>query len=261
MLTTSKHIVMWSIARSRSTVITRAFEQLPNCLVYDEPLSGVYWQNNPHSNYERDTLVRLLSDGNDMEFDFKAIIAQLTGELPPGCAFSFQKHMSHHCLGAPNRDWLKQVNLKRHFFIIRPPQAVILSQLKCMSGNSLPTLETLGYEHHYTLFQEIQDLLGDIPPVINTDRLVAQPETYLRFLCERLGIEFSEQMLAWDAKPQATQLRWTPGTLWSRYYDNVLNSTGFVAKSSEQALPTELVPVMEACLPFYEAMMRYAIEL
>ncbi|NEO86925.1 MAG: hypothetical protein F6J87_22105 [Spirulina sp. SIO3F2] len=260
MTTDNKHIVMWSIARSRSTVITRAFEQLPDCIVYDEPLSGVYWQTNRHSYYEQDVLAHFLSDYSNAEFDFNAIIAKLTGALPPGRAFSFQKHMSYHCLGAPNRDWLKQVNLKHHFFITRHPKAVMLSKLKC-KPESLPNPETLGYEHHYTLFQEIQDRLGDLPPVINTDRLVAKPETYLRFLCERFEIEFSGQMLAWDAQPQTTQLRWTPGTPWSRYYDNVLNSTGFVANTSEQALPAELIPVMEECLPFYEAMMRHAIEL
>nr|AYN62255.1 truncated SxtN [Heteroscytonema crispum UCFS10] len=39
---TNKHIAMWACPRSRSTVISRAFENLDGCIVYDEPLFAPY---------------------------------------------------------------------------------------------------------------------------------------------------------------------------------------------------------------------------
>ena len=33
---------MWSCPRSRSTAIARAFEQLDDCIVFDEPFFGAY---------------------------------------------------------------------------------------------------------------------------------------------------------------------------------------------------------------------------
>ena len=44
-MSNNKHIAMWAIPRSRSTAITRAFEQLDKCVGYDEPLYGAYFVN------------------------------------------------------------------------------------------------------------------------------------------------------------------------------------------------------------------------
>ncbi len=39
---TNKHIALWTCPRSRSTLMTRAFEELEGCLIFDEPLYAPY---------------------------------------------------------------------------------------------------------------------------------------------------------------------------------------------------------------------------
>jgi hypothetical protein len=41
-MTANKHIAMWTCARSRSTLVTRAFQQLDGCVIFDEPFYPPY---------------------------------------------------------------------------------------------------------------------------------------------------------------------------------------------------------------------------
>ena len=75
-MTTNKHIAMWFYPRSRSTAITRAFEQLDECVVYDEPFYSAYLAIKGQDNYPP-IQPEELSKYKDT--DYNAIIKKITG--------------------------------------------------------------------------------------------------------------------------------------------------------------------------------------
>lgn len=117
MKNSSKHIAMWTCPRSRSTAITRSFEQLDDCIIYDEPLAGPYLIKQDEIDYPPIVLEDFLKDAPETDYD--EIINKITGNLSSGVSFSFQKHMSKHMLSQFDRSWLKKVD---NFFIIRDPK-------------------------------------------------------------------------------------------------------------------------------------------
>ena len=104
-MATNKHIGMWACPRSRSTVITRAFEQLDGCIVYDEPFLGPFrWRRKECYHWEE--VSKEFKD--DMEKDHRTVIKKLTGDLPNGKSFSFQKLSTDEYLEEFETDWIPQ---------------------------------------------------------------------------------------------------------------------------------------------------------
>jgi hypothetical protein len=91
---------------------------------------------------------------------------------------------------------------------------------------------------------------GRTPIVIDSDELLKNPETYLKKLCSLLNIPFSEKMLSWKKGGIMED------GIWAKYwYGNVHNSEGFtIQKSSSQALPKHLKPLLKKALPYYETL-------
>lgn len=116
---TNKHIAMWACPRSRSTVITRGFENLDGCIVYDEPLfaPSVFMKTYTNINsrtLEEENLKQLLAS-NNFEPDIKKVIEKITGNLPDGKLFSFQKMITGDYRSEFGIDWVKKLT---NFFLI-----------------------------------------------------------------------------------------------------------------------------------------------
>ncbi|WP_202225246.1 hypothetical protein [Okeania sp. KiyG1] len=79
---------MWACPRTRSSAITRAFEQIDDCMVYDEPLHHLSFvdQINYHDiiDFPSDYLSKYYNNS------YSNIIEKLIGDLPEGKTFSFQ---------------------------------------------------------------------------------------------------------------------------------------------------------------------------
>lgn len=255
-MATPKHIAMWCYPRSRSTVMARAFEQLDECFVIDEPFSGVY--------STKVGLTELLASKKaeqPSENDAKKVIATITGDLPAGKSFSFQKHMAKHLISGISQDFLKHLT---HFFLIRSPVDAIASHHKeiCLCEDSddyMLTTDIIGIEAQFHLFKKVKQLMGIPPLVISSDDLVQAPDKYLPYLCDYLEINYSDKMLQWQKNPklQSSNLRYIDGRIYSSWYKNVSESTGFINESKSTALPDDLIPLAEKCMPFYEELLQY----
>ncbi|NER52948.1 MAG: hypothetical protein F6J92_41190, partial [Symploca sp. SIO1A3] len=193
----TKHIAMWSCPRTRSTAITRAFEQIDDCLIYDEPLHHFYIFNGVNyyddiSDYPSDFLAKYPNT------NYSSIIEKLTGDLPEGKSFSFQKHLSLHLLPEFDKSWLSKV---KNFFLIRDPRETIISYWKVKKAGGFNWADSecfIGWEEHYRLFKEIEDLTKEKPFVIDSGDLIKNPQDYLKALCCQLGVSFSDKMLYWE---------------------------------------------------------------
>ncbi|NEO17438.1 MULTISPECIES: hypothetical protein [unclassified Moorena] len=246
----NKHIAMWSCPRSRSTAMPRAFEQLDECMVFDEPLFGAYLVKRGLDQPCEEREV-----GQYLETNHEKVIQKITGSLPEGVSFSFQKHQSKHALPEFGRNWLKSLN---NFFLIRNPKEIILSYHKLYKKKL--TMDHIGIEYHYNLFREIELLIGKKAVVIDSIDIVNNTRKVLLFLCSEFQIKFSEKMLNWEVNPKASKLLQIEKSPYSRgWYSNVLGSRVFINKQQDLDFPEELNPLLEACMPYYNKLSQYRV--
>ncbi|MEE4329883.1 MAG: hypothetical protein V2J10_03390 [Wenzhouxiangella sp.] len=229
-------IAMWSGPRNISTAMMRSFENRGDCAVSDEPLYGAWLA----ATGERHPMAAEVIAA--METDWRAVAATLTGPVPESAALWYQKHMTHHLLPEMMRsDWLSRLT---HVFLIRDPRRVVASYLR---KRETVSPEAIGVPQQQALFDFTRNGLGQDPPVIDADDFLADPESQLRALCDRLSIAFTDAMLAWPPGPRASDGVWAP-----HWYQTVWQSTGFSPPATDRpTLAGQAAAVAETCLPVY----------
>ena len=228
-------IAMWSGPRNISTALMRAFGSRPDTAVMDEPFYAHYLQatGSPHPGREE------VIAGH--ECDWRRVLEAMLGPVPGGRRVFYQKHMTHHLLPGMARDWLAAM---RHGFLIRRPEEVVRSYARERPD---PTLADLGFAEQAALFDEVCDLSGASPPVLDADDVLANPRGCLAALCAALDLPFDDAMLSWPAGPRESD------GVWGKHWDGpVWRSTGFQPPQLERApLPACLARLAEAAWPHY----------
>jgi hypothetical protein len=236
-------IAMWSGPRNLSTALMRAFENRPDCAVSDEPFYAAYLALSGKQHPMREEVLR------HHERDWRRVAEAMTGEAPAGAAIWYQKHMTHHMLPGIGRDWMRAC---RHAFLIRHPARVLASYA---AKRETVTLQDIGFKEQELLFEEAQGLLGETPPVVDADALLAEPRRVLGALCEALSIPFSAAMLSWPVGPRSSDGVWA-----AHWYDAVNRSTGFAPVRPMPALADARLRTVEAeALPIYERLAAHAL--
>ncbi len=229
--------------------MAKAFEQLDGCFIFDEPFYSPYLLKYGFDHPHRQEIMAAY------EVDYIKVIAKITGDLPSGYSFSFQKHISKHVVPEFGVDWLRHFH---HIFLLREPKEIILSWHKVF-GNV--TTHDIGILDQYRLFKHVKSLSGQVPLVIDSLDLVKNPRKVLSLICSKLGLDFSESMLSWKSALQNSQLLFT-GDLSScapTWYSVVASSTGFLPYQEKKPanLPDSLKPIAEECLPFYQELYQH----
>jgi hypothetical protein len=230
-------IAMWSGPRNLSTAMMRSFENRADCSVLDEPLYAAYLAATGLDHPGRDEVIA------SQPTDAAVVLGELTsGEA--GTAVQYQKHMTHHLLPAMDRSPLGGLT---HAFLVRDPERVLTSYAKVREE---PTLEDLGLPQQLELFETYGG------PVVDAADVLRDPRGSLGLLCAELGIGFDDAMLSWPAGPRDTDGVWAP-----YWYAGVEASTAFAPYSpgSGDPLPDHLVPLLERCQPYYDALAPYRL--
>jgi len=213
-------IAMWSGPRNISTAMMRAWGNRPDTFVCDEPFYACYLKATGRGH---PGAAEVIARG---EIDSRKVIAQLTGPIPDRKHIFYQKQMTQHLLPEIDRGWLGAVT---NCFLIRDPAEVILSYIK---KNNDPTLEDIGFVQQAEIFDLVRADIGAIPPVVDAGDVLGNPEKILRLLCEAIGVEFTDAMLAWPPG-----LRETDGIWAKHWYGEVAASTSFRKPSLREPLP------------------------
>jgi hypothetical protein len=230
-------VAMWSGPRNISTAMMRAWENRGDCAVSDEPLYAAYLAATGLDHPGRDEII---ADGDTNAA--RVAEALSTGPVPGGAPIWYQKHMTHHLLPGQSTAWVKRL---ANVFLIRDPAEVVESYLK---SRATVAPADIGLLQQVSLFDEVADTQGEAPPVIDADDFLRAPGRYLKALCERLGITFTERMLQWPAGRRASDGIWAP-----YWYEAVWKSTGFEPwRPRSPQLQGEALRVAEACRPAYE---------
>ena len=202
-MTDGVRLAVWSGPRNISTALMRAWENRPDTRVVDEPLYAYYLNETGLDHPGREEVIEA------GETSWRVVVEQLTA---PVDGVLYQKHMAHHLLPQLPRDWIPSLT---NVLLIRDPAEVIASYVRSRTD---VTVDDIGVRQLTELYDQLR---ADVPVIDAADFLRA-PETYLRWLCDFIGVDFTHRMLHWPAGPRDSDGVWAP-----YWYDAVLASTGF----------------------------------
>ena len=239
----SVRIAMWSGPRNISTAMMRSFGARSDCAVTDEPFYGAFLKESgePHP-MAAETIA-------DMDCDWNSVTQTMTGPVPGGKRYWYQKHMPHHMVGPIS---IADFPEHRHAFLIRAPERVVASY---KAKNELRRAEVLGFAKLREYFEYELERTGTAPPVVDSDDILANPRGVLAKLCDALDIEWDPAMLSWKRGPHPEDGIWG-----AHCYDKVNASTGFgKAPGPLPDLDRAYLEVAEECREDYEALQRYRL--
>jgi Sulfotransferase domain len=225
---------MWSGPRNLSTAMMRAWENRPDTVVVDEPFYAAYLARTGIDHPAREAVLA------SQPTDEAAVRASLEAPLPEGRTVHYIKQMTHHV--APDDDLVWTLRF-RNVLLIRDPAEVVASYVRSREAcepDDIGLLQQLRmvdfWDHH-----------DATPPIVDAGDFLRDPEAHLRWLCDWLGIGFTERMLAWPTGPRDTDGVWAP-----HWYDAVRASTGFQPwRPRDVSLSEHDAAVAEACRPAY----------
>ena len=236
-------IAMWSGPRNISTAMMRSFGARANCAVSDEPYYGAFLNTSGEQHPLGDETMAA------MDCDWRSVLETQAGEAPGGEQIWYQKHMPHHMVGPVS---IADMPDHRHAFLIRDPRRVVASYAK---KNELRRPEMLGFAQMRRYFDMECERSGAIPPVVDSDAILADPESVLQRLCRAIGVDWDPAMLSWEKGPHPEDGIW--GAHW---YDKVNASTGFGPPPGDMPeLNGNYARTAESCRADYEALAQHAI--
>lgn len=223
-------VAMWSGPRNISTAMMRAWENRPDTVVVDEPLYAAYLAATGLDHPGRDEVLA------SQPTDWRDAVAGLAA--PTDAAVHYTKHMTHHLLPKMELDW---VTGSRTVLLVRDPAEVVASYVRSRESCEPDDIGLLQQAR-------LAEVLPDDTPVVDAADFLRDPETHLRWLCDWLGVGFTDAMLSWPPGPRDSDGVWAP-----YWYDAVLASTGFEPyRPREVDLSAHDAAVAEACRPAYE---------
>lgn len=194
---------VWSGPRNISTALMRSWENRPDCRVVDEPLYAFFLAETGIDHPGREEVIAL------GEMDWRPIVAELTA---PVDGIYYQKQMAHHLIEGLPCDWIGELT---NVILIRDPVDMVASYVRKRSGSAQA-------DFGLRQLNELYEQLGGAVPVIDAADFLGEPELYLRWLCDHIGVEFTGAMLEWPAGSRESD------GVWAKYwYDSVVASTSF----------------------------------
>lgn len=243
MTVSTMKIAMWSGPRNLSTAMMYAFAARGDCAVWDEPFYAAYLAA---TGIDHPMSAEVIAAG---EADPAKVAAACPGPNPDGKPLWYQKHMTLHMIPGFDRGFLRGLT---NVFLIRHPARVVASYSRKRES---PTLADIGFVQQGELFDQVADMTGAAPVVVDSEDIRANPAVSLHALCAALDIPFTESMLRWPAGPKPFDGAWAP-----HWYNAVHASTGFDAPEGPLPdLAPEYARLVEAALPHYDRLRQYAL--
>ncbi|HKC26598.1 MAG TPA: hypothetical protein VKB75_01180 [Jatrophihabitans sp.] len=231
-------LAMWSGPRNISTALMRAWENRPDTRVVDEPLYAYYLNETGLNHPGRDEVIAA------GEPSWRKVVAELTAPIQ---GVLYQKHMTHHLLAQLPRDWIPALT---NVLLIRDPAEVVASYVRSRA-------DVVAADIGLVQQAELYDQLGADVPVIDAADFLRNPEVYLRWLCDYVGVEFTDRMLRWPPGPRDSDGVWAP-----YWYKAVVESTAFEPYRPRTVQVTGAAArAVELSRPHYERLYKVRVRL
>jgi len=239
-------ICIWSGPRNISTALMYSFAQREDTLVFDEPLYAHYLSNIPAELKDRHPEADAVL--NKMENDGEKVVKMMMGDFQQGAVKNvvFFKNMTHHLLGL-DRGFMDDVI---NVILTRDPVDMLPSFAQVIDN---PSIEDVGYAAHVELVEYLTER-GKAPVVLDSRRILENPEVELGRVCDVAGIDFDAAMLRWKAGARKED------GVWARHwYAGTHISTGFQKYNPKEApFPEKLKPLLKECQICYEKLLQLA---
>lgn len=236
-----KRISLWSGPRNVSTALMYSFARRSDTRVVDEPLYACYLETTGADHPGREEV--LASQSSDAG---EVIDEVILGRYDKPVLFI--KNMAHHLTGIDKRFMEEMINP----FLIRDPREMLPSLIKTIPD---PSLRDTAYKIQFELFEYTVTELGQSPIVIDSRKLLKNPEKMLNQVCARIGIPFKPAMLHWEKGPIPEDGIWA-----KHWYGSVHDSTGFKPyRPKDEPVPDRLSNLLEKCLYYYNQMEAHSI--
>lgn len=233
---------VWSGPRNISTALMYSFAQREDTTVVDEPLYAHYLSTTDADEYHPLAEETLKTQSADYQEVLQNIML-----APPETPVIFFKQMTHHLVNLP-WDFLQEMT---NVILIRDPVDMLPSYAHQVAT---PSMHDVGYAANVKLYDYLIQH-GQTPIIIDSKRVLQDPEGVLGQLCEGIGIPFDEAMLSWPAGARPEDGAWAPA-----WYDSVHRSTGFMKYKPKTApFPEHLKPLLAECQPLYDQLLQLAI--
>ncbi len=238
---TTKRICLWSGPRNISTALMYSFAKRYDTKVFDEPLYGFYLKQTQAKKYHpgADEIISI------MENDGQKVIEIMMSEHEKPVLFF--KQMTHQLLDLDRSFMKKTINI----ILTRDPKEMLPSFDKVIHN---PSLEDVGYKLHVELMNYYKS--NHIKYVVlDANRVLLNPKTILKKLCEIIEIPFEDAMLKWKKGARKED------GIWAKYwYENIHNSTGFLKyKAKAEPFPEHLLPLLEESKIYYKQLLEEAL--
>jgi hypothetical protein len=217
-----------------------SFRSRADTTVVDEPLYGHYLRVSGADHPGRNEILAAHeTDGA------RAISDLVLGAYATPVAFF--KSMGHHTVGV-GLD-LAFLDLLTTVFLIRDPAEMLTSLAR-----NLPeaTVDMTGLPQQVEILERVV-AGGGTPIVVDSRRVLENPEVVLRALCERVGIPWDQAMLHWPPGPKPED------GIWAKYwYDRLWATTGFEPHAPKgETVPDHLRGVLHECETHYSRLAAY----
>lgn len=231
-------VALWSLPRSRSTAFFRMMAERGDFQMVHEPFSN------------RAEFGRTQVAGRDVGTE-RALLAAIRELARTGPVFFKDTTDERYPEPLADDDFLARDAV--HTFLIRHPKDTIASY---HALNPDVRRHQIGVAHLHELYQRVTDLAGTRPVVIDADDLIADPAAIIRAYCDRVGIAYLPDALAWTPGDRA---EWRSTSRWHR---DVSTSTGFTATKAHHidvAAHPVLAGYLRHHLPYYEDLHRHRL--
>ncbi len=180
-------IILWAHPRSMSTAIERIMRERGDCLCLHEPFMYYYYlhlgsREFPHFEAEP-----------DRPTGFDDIIDMMRNEAREQTVFA--KDMAYYVLPELFRHPALAREI-RHAFLIRDPRKSIASYYKL---DPELTLDEIGIERQWQLYQWLRRETGEEPPVVRAEDIQRDPRGVVGALWKRIGLDFIADAFSWQA--------------------------------------------------------------
>jgi len=228
---------MWSGPRNLSTAMMRSFEHRQDTVVVDEPFYAAYLARTGLDHPARDDVLA------SQPADDAVVLAGLETALPDGVTVHYAKQMTHHLDPDADLTWTLRF---RNVLLIRDPAEVVASYVRSRESCEPDDIGLLQQERMVAFW----DAHDASPPIIDAGDFLRAPEAHLRWLCDWLGIGFTDRMLSWPSGRRDSDGVWAP-----HWYAAVWASTGFEPwRPREIHLTEHDAAVAASCRPAYDAL-------
>ncbi len=225
-------VAMWSGPRNISTALMRAWENRADTVVVDEPFYASYLHRTGLDHPGHAAVVA--SQPTDPAEVVRGLRAPVDADV------HYAKQMTHHLAEDVDLTWAADF---RNVLLVRDPAEVVASYVRSRQACEPADIGLLQQ-------QRLFESLPEPPPVIDAGDFLRDPEAHLRWLCDWLGIGFTDRMLHWPAGPRDSDGVWAP-----HWYDAVERSTGFEPwRPRAVHLSEHDAAVAETCRPAYDAL-------